>query len=124
MTNNPCIVDDSTTYPIYQQPDMTQFNDLLVGKNASDTSEEHMPCGNWRLVFPRVNSYTLRNDATGTQWIPQKMQVIKGRSISDIGSVYDSEGNDVSAKSVIIDEESDGLHLKMFNSNRKSWDEV
>lgn len=124
MTNNPCIVDDSTTYPIYQQPDMTQFNDLLVGKNASDTSEEHMPCGNWRLVFPRVNSYTLRNDATGTQWIPQKMQVIKGRSISDIGSVYDSDGNDVSAKSVIIDEESDGLHLKMFNSNRKSWDEV
>lgn len=121
MTNNPVQAIDESVFPIYQQPDMMDLNTVQVGKVASD---KNVLLGNWKLVFPRVSSYTLKNDATNTQWIPKKMQVIKGRSIQDVGAVYDSEGNDVSMKSLIVDEGNDRIHLKMFNSNKKTWEEI
>lgn len=80
--------------------------------------------GNWKLVFPRVSSYTLRDDSNHTKFIPKKMQIIKGRSISNVGAVYDESGNDVSMKSLIVDEGTDKIRLRLFNSNTHTWEEV
>lgn len=121
MTNNPAHATGYSTSPIYQQPEMTELSDIQVGKFASSS---HTLFGNWKLVFPRVSSYVLKNDETHTQWIPKKMQVIKGRSIGDVGAVYDSEGNDVSMKSLIVDESDDGINLKMFNSTKHKWENI
>ena len=118
MTNNPAEINDVTTSPIYQQPEMTH----LINVNADCTNK--FLHGNWKLVFPRVNSYTLKNDETHTQFIPKRMQVIKGRNIPSVGSVYDIYGNDISMKNLIIDESEDGIHLRMFNSSRKQWEEI
>ena len=124
MTNNPACVDDNVVSPIYQQPDMTQLEDAVIGGFMSNTSENHRLCGNWRLVFPRVQSFKLKNDKTNTEWIPMKMQTIKGRSISDVGSVTDKYGNDVSIKSIIINEDVNGISLNMFNSNTGKWEKI
>ena len=103
---------------------MTQLEDAVVGGFMSNTSENHRLCGNWRLVFPRVQSFKLKNDKTNTEWIPMKMQTIKGRSISDVGSVTDKYGNDVSIKSIIINEDVNGISLNMFNSNTGKWEKI
>jgi len=118
MSNNPVEVDDETSSPIYQQPEMTH----IINANADATGK--FLHGNWKLVFPRVNSYTLRNDETHTQFIPKRMQVIKGRNIPNVGAVYDKDGNDISMKNLVIDEAEDGIHLRMFNSARKKWEEI
>lgn len=122
MTNNPICVETSVDNPIYQQPEMTQLTDVVAGGAAINTSDKHKLCGNWRLVFPRVQSYRLMNDATGTSWTPIKMQIIKGRSISDVGTVFDSFGNDVNMKSLVIDEGKEKIQMKMFNSNTGQWE--
>ena len=124
MTNKPISIDDNVTSPIYQQPDMTQLDDAMIGQFMSATSKEHMLCGNWKLVFPRVQSFKLKNDKTNTEWIPMKMQTIKGRSIFDIGTVNDQYGNDVSTKSIIINEDVDGISLNMFNSKTGKWEKI
>ena len=53
-----------------------------------------------------------------------KMQTIKGRSIFDIGTVNDQYGNDVSTKSIIINEDVDGISLNMFNSKTGKWEKI
>ncbi len=118
MSNNPVEVDDETTSPIYQQPEMTHILNANV-----DYSNKFLH-GNWKLVFPRVNSYTLRDDTTHTQFIPKRMQVIKGRNIPNVGAVYDKDGNDISMKNLIVDEAEDGVHLRMFNSSMNRWEEI
>lgn len=118
MTNNPILVAETNMYPIYQQPGLKK----IVTQNGP--VPDGILCGNWRLVFPRVNSFKIKNDKTNTEWIPKKMQIIKGRDIQDIGNVYDSNGNDVSTKSIIVSESSNGVTLKAFNSVTKSWDKI
>ena len=124
MTNNPICIDDTSVSPIYQQPEMTQMNDTVIGSSIDNIASNHRLCGNWKLVFPRVQSFKLKNDKTNTEWIPVKMQTIKGRSISDIGTVYDSSGNDVNAKSLIINEGTEKIEIKMFNSNTGKWEKI
>jgi len=128
MTNNYRIINgtspkDLTNRPIYSQPDFVQYNDLEIGNNIQRISNDHLPFGNWQLVFPRIQSFKMTNDNTNTSWIPVKMQTIRGRNIGDIGTVYDSSNNDVNAKTLIIDEtDSDNVKIKIFNSNTKTWD--
>lgn len=125
MTNNPIVVGDSeSTSPIYQQPEMIQLEDIMVGKPIMSATHTNIFCGNWRLVLPRVNSFRLLNDETHTQWVPKKMQVIKGRNVGNVGAVYDSDGNDVSTKSLIIDETRNSIKLRLFNSTTKQWEEI
>lgn len=118
MTNNPIIVNETDMYPIYQQPSLKR----IVAQN--DYVPDGILCGNWRLVLPRINSFKIKNDETKTEWIPMKMQIIKGRGINDIGAVYDLNGNDVSTKNLIVCESSNGTTLKTFNSVKKTWDEI
>lgn len=122
LTNNPMSVDSSKNgSAIYQQPDYIQYDDLMMGQSISRIHKNHNICGNWQLVFPRIQSFRLTNDITNTEWIPMKMQVIKGRDIDESGTVTDEFGNDVNAKSVIISENDDSVSMKMFNSKIKKW---
>ena len=124
MTNNPMCIDDTEMSPIYQQPEMTELDDVVAGGAMMNTSDKHKLCGNWKLVFPRVQSFKLKNDETKTEWIPMKMQTIKGRSISEIGSVNDQYGNDVSRKSLVINEDTDGISINMFNPTTGKWEKI
>ena len=124
ITNNPSCVNSSNQDIIYQQPDLVQLDDVMVGLDADQTIESHKLCGNWRLVFPRVESYRLTNDSTNTQWIPKRMQIIKGSVNSDIGTVTDSEGNDVSTKSIVVNESANGISLNMFNQSTRQWEKI
>lgn len=124
MTNNPMNVDNNVKSPIYQQPEMTQLSDAMVNQFMSNTDKKHMICGNWKLVFPRVQSFSIRNDKTNTKWIPMKMQTIKGTNITDIGVINDEYGNDVSVKNIVISEDSNGISLNMFNRTTGKWDKI
>ena len=128
LSNNPQNVPTSaeSTDPMYIDPEIRQMSDCVVGANVSETSIEHLMKGNWRLVFPRVNSYTLTNDATNTKFIAKKLQTIKARNIivSDLDKVYDDEGNDVSAKTLIISESTEGSQVRVYNSEMRRWDDI
>ena len=128
MTNNPQNIPYTPTSedPLYQNPEMTNMNDIVIGTNISLTPEIHKMKGNWKLVFPRVSSYMLSNDITQTKYVPKKMEVIKNRDIhiTDTSRVYDEAGNDVSAKTLIIEENADALTMKVYNSKTSKWDQV
>ena len=121
MTNNPSIITSGSS-PIYQQPDMTQI--INIDTSSAVVPAAYMPKGNWRLVFPRVESFTLRNDTTGTEWVPMRMQIIKGRYISDVGTVRDANNNDVSMKTLVMSDTSTGEELRIFNSATKTFEKI
>ena len=123
-TNNPVSISVDNSKIIYQQPELTQLDDAEIDNKESDTAENHKLCGNWRLILPRVNSFTLQNDETKTQWIPMKMQIIKGVTGTDIGTITDSNGNDVSTKSIVINESTEGISLNMFNQDTGEWEKI
>jgi hypothetical protein len=124
LTNNPACLDSNNTNVIYQQPELTQLDDVMVGLDANNTIDSHKLCGNWRLVFPRVESYVLSNDKTNTQWIPKRMQLVKGSIGDEIGTITDSEGNDVSTKTIVVNESPDGISLNMFNQTTGQWEKI
>jgi hypothetical protein len=123
-TNNPVSISVDNSKIIYQQPELTQLDDAEIDDKESDTAENHKLCGNWRLILPRVNSFVLKNDETNTQWIPMKMQIIKGVTGTDIGTVTDSNGNDVSTKSIVINESTEGISLNIFNQDTGEWEKI
>ena len=122
ITNNPSIASPGASSPIYQQPDIEQIINV-------DTAEEmvpfsKMPKGNWRLVFPRVNTFRLANDQTGTEWVPIKMQVVKGRDISNVGNVTDEDGNQVSMKTLIMSDTNNGEDILLFNAKTGVYEKI
>lgn len=128
MTNNPQNVPYDPAYdePLYQNPEMTNLSDIVIGTNVNLTPVEHRMKGNWKLVFPRISTYTLSNDITHTKYVPKKMEVIKNRdiNITDTSRVYDEAGNDVSSKTLIIEENENALKMKVYNSKTSKWEEV
>ena len=105
---------------------MTAMTSVVIGANKNDTPDEQKMKGNWTLVFPRISSYTLSNDVTHTQYIPKKLECIKGRDIlvTDNTRVFDENENDVSMKAVIISENTDETTMKVFNSTEHRWENV
>lgn len=128
MSNNPQNVPftPESTDPLYQNPPMTQFTEVVVGASVSSTSPLHQLSGNWKLAFPKISSYRLSDDVTETHFIPKKLEVIKGRNINvqNTTKVFDEYGNDVSTKTLLIEEGSDSTRMKIYNSNMSRWDDV
>lgn len=128
LSNNPQNVNysPSSTDPLYIDPPMTAMTSVVIGANKNDTPDEQKMKGNWTLVFPRISSYTLSNDVTHTQYIPKKLECIKGRDIlvTDNTRVFDENENDVSMKAVIISENDDETTMKVFNSTEHRWENV
>lgn len=128
MTNNPQNIPytPSSTDPLYQNPPMTNMNDIVIGTNVNQTPDIHKMKGNWKLVFPRISTFTLSNDITGTRYTPKKLEVIKSRDIhiTDTSKVFDVDGNDVSMKTMVIEDNEEGIGMKVYNSKTSRWEEV
>ena len=141
LTTNPISArfnpNDSSNIPPYNQPDLTLIasGNGYIGDNINDfvgVNNYKNLFGNWRLVFPRVNSVSFQNDLTNTKWVPMKMQIVKGRDVA-VGSstrITDDNGNDVTTKNVVITEvvnsETHNTEFQMiaFNSKTGKWEKI
>ena len=114
------------TDPLYINPEVVPLNNVMVGLNVSDTPAVEKMMGNWKLVFPRVNTCHLSSDTTGTQLAVKRLQTIKSRGVvpADTDRVIDNEGNDVSAKTLIISESAEGTEVRVFNTEANRWDSI
>lgn len=123
LTNNPVqvnvVIEDGD--PLYKQPDFVQLSDLQIGQLYSGISKEHQPIGNWNLVHPRIESYTLENLTTGRKFTPVKMRIIKGASLGEVTNITDDKGNIVNHKCMVINESSSGATSKVYNSETGKW---
>jgi hypothetical protein len=107
--------------PIYQQTEMYKL--VSAGKSIDQLASDEELCGNWRLVLPRINSYKLVNDITNTQYIPQKLEVIKA-DILDTDNITDLNGNIVNAKCLIMDSDNGAVRFKAYNKATKKWETI
>lgn len=123
LTNNPSQVESDTSEIIYQQPEIIQYDELKIGKNMNSISIAGLqPKGNWQLVFPRLNSFKLSNQNNLT-FSPIELQTIKGTNLGN-GIVTDDDNNNVSNKTLLLDQSQNGTIMKVYNSDTNNWDIV
>ena len=142
LTTNPISArfnpdDSDESYKPYHQPELTQiaYGNGSSGDNINeftgDKDYKNM-FGNWRLVFPRVNSVKFVNDAANTVYNPMRMQILKGNDIP-VGSsnrITDENGNDITTKNVVITQVTDPdtgivkLRMVAFNPKTGKWEIV
>ena len=120
-TNNP----NQVTYemlpddPIYQQPTFKRI--AKIGDVATSVPQ---PIGTWRLVYPRINTYTFENAQNGLKFDAIKMDVLRGENVGNIGNVTDANGNIVNKKILVIDRQTRGSAMKVYNPQTNTWDIV
>ncbi len=106
---------------IYQQPEFRKI--VSVGTSTTRTSYLG-PSGNWKLVFPRCDSYQLTNVTTGEIFKPVKLQLLRGENLGSFGDVKDENGNTVNNKTLILNQTSTGTSLNVFNEQTGRWETV
>ena len=109
-----------STEPVYQQPEFVN----IINKGDSFNSHNILPMGNWKLVFPRCESFKLTNVYDGTTFKPVKLQMIRGESLPQFGDVTDENGNTVNAKTLILNSSSEGVSLNAYNSQTGGWEKI
>ena len=106
---------------IYQQPEFRK----IVSVGTSTTRTPYLgPSGNWKLVFPRCDSYQLTNVTTGETFKPVKLQLLRGENLGSFGDVKDENGNTVNNKTLILNQTSTGASLNVFNEQTGRWETV
>lgn len=105
----------------YQQPRLVNKIPYGIG-DEHDLFKNIKPIGQWQLVLPRIDSFTLSDGSKSIT--PIKLTMLSGNNIGNPNKLTDSRGNDVRDKTMIIDNTSNGLKLKLFNSTKETWDEV
>ena len=123
MTNNPVALHIShpgSNEPIYQQPEFVN----IINKGDVFSMKKTRPVGNWKLVFPRCESFRLRNVTDGTTFKPVRLQMIRGENLPSFGDVIDENGNTVNAKTLILNSSSDGVSLNAYNSQTGTWEKI
>ena len=106
------------TDPIYQQPTFVNIGN--IGDNADNVSM----IGAWRLVYPRVNSYTFENRQNGLKFNAIKMDVLRGENIGYVGDIRNQSGDIVNKKILLIDRQTRGSAMKVYNDQTNTWDQV
>ena len=101
--------------------DFVLFDSLKINSSINDIPSTLQPMGNWQLVFPRVNSFRLTNLTNGREFTPVKLQMLKGSDMGNVGNITDSNNHVVNAKTVIVDETSTGLSMKIYNRETGTW---
>lgn len=123
MTNNPY----QTKYSpgigqsIYQQPEYIMFEDLMRGSSIHTINPKHNPIGNWTLVFPRVPSYKLTSSNGETEIDLVPMNCIHTTNLNDKAIISDRNGTNVNDRTIAIDRSKDGISLKIYDNNTKTW---
>lgn len=122
FTNNPASIPGytpSASDPLYQQPEFVSL--AVVGDYET---ESRLPKGNWKLVFPRCESFTMKNMSNGVTLKPCKLQMLRVEDVSSLDDIYDENGNIVNQKALVLHETSTGASLNVFNSSTGQWDKV
>lgn len=52
------------------------------------------------------------------------MDILRGDNLGTIGNVKDQNGNVVNKKILIIDRQTNGNAMKVYNSQTNTWDKV
>lgn len=107
--------------PIYQQPDYV--SKVAKGTNV-ETLPVYQPTGTWELVFPHTQTFTFRNDASGTEYNPTQMQVIRTTAIQPTTDVLDIYGNPVNYRTIVVNDTEDGSEFKVYNHETERWENV
>lgn len=120
LTNNNIGQTASSTDPIYQQP---KFRTIINVGDSFD-NKHVLPVGNWKLVFPRLESYRLSNSVSGVTYKPLKLQAIRGENLPTLGNVTDENNNIVNAKTLVLNQTDGGVSLSVFNERTGRWENV
>ena len=120
MTNSQAAIPSTTTDPIYQQP---EFRNIITIGTSIETTHP-LPMGNWKLVFPMCESFTLKNVTNGTTYKPVHLQMLRGENLGQLSDVFDENGNTVNAKTLILDQTPNGTTLNVFNETTGSWEKI
>ena len=106
----------------------TQYNFVKIGERGKSVGTATIPyvcAGNWRLVYPRLHSFTFRNDQRGISYNAIEMQTIMAGDMSNPGDIInDQSGFQVNQKTLLVNNGSDGMELRMFNNETSTWDKV
>jgi hypothetical protein len=118
ISNNPTQVsyDMRSNDPIYQKPVFKELGTIGQTININ-------PVGVWKLVYPRINTYTF-SSGNGLKFDAVKMDILRGDNLGTIGNVKDQNGNIVNKKILIIDRQTNGNAMKVYNSQTNTWDKV
>lgn len=127
MTNNPWFFTDEE-WPhdpdtIYQQPDFKPVTGLYKG--AVNLSGPR-PRGSWRLVFPEVHSFTIRQQ-DGTEYpaefTPVRMNIIRGSDLQAVSDVLNEEGTPVNYKTLILNEKTSTRRVEpmVYDQETGEW---
>ena len=104
--------------PIYQQPNFTPL--ASIGTPVDNVR----PRGCWRLIYPRVNSYSFVNSSDGSTFDAIKMDVIRGDNLGVIGNIKNQYGQVVNNKILVLDRQTGGTAMKAYNNQTNTWDKV
>lgn len=130
MVDNVNNIDVAERENIYEQPDYTRLDGKLTfGKNESTISG---PRGNWRLVFPQVNIYTIQDEGSGVNNIGLKLRLMDVTKTTNIVFdkdkppvvITDANGNRVNSKCVILNETQTGTDMMIYNNTLDEWIKV
>lgn len=112
---------------VYAQPSYQKIYDKkdIIGDSESSIRK---PAGNWRLVFPRVDMYSFKEE-TGILHPELKLRLlhtVKGNNVDkEIGesvtNIFDSNGNRVNSKCLIFDETEEATKMLIFNNTLGAW---
>lgn len=129
-----CIGDNPDFKPtkaVYSQPEYKHIASI-----GTPVSEVPKPCGNWRLVFPRVNTFSVKVKSTDGS-VAEAITKVPGLKLKQLHTirgddlplsrtdrtvtVNDSNGYDVSKNCVFINQEGDKLVMRMANK-KNEWE--
>ena len=108
--------------PIYQQPDYV--SNLAKGTYVKSISPMYQPSGCWELLFPRTQTFTFKNDVSGTQYNPTQMQVVRTTSIQPTTDILDIYGNPVNYRTIVVDDTDTESKIKIYNHETEQWENV
>lgn len=97
---------------------------LQAGNSIDSLPSYLQPLGNWRLCYPRLESFTLENVTTGRKFTPTKMRIIKGANIDSVTNIKDDNGNIVNTKCLVVNESSAGVTMSVYNAETGKWNNL
>lgn len=105
---------------IYQQPNFIRL--INAGASEASINNSKIPTGNWQCIFPRVSEFMLTNSETGKSVVPIEMQALRNVVVEDTDHITEvNNGFDVTNKTMIMKDTSNGVEIKVWNSTENRW---
>lgn len=113
---------------IYDQPEFHQI--LYIGNTQAQIGTSKCITGNWQCIFPRVSGFVFQEgDSLSKKYTLSEMQ-----TLHDINLITDSSHNphiidaatdvDVTNKTMLIEDTSGGVFIKVFNEKTQQWEMI